>query len=80
METITILKSKMNAILVFAFIMFTSVAAFAQENTGEVVEKVNSTKTTTTTEWYADPMYIIGGAVILIIIIALIARGGKRND
>jgi len=79
METITIIKSKMNALLIFAFTVFMSVFTFAQDTTG-VVTKENKTTTTTTTEWYTDPMYLIGGGILIIIIIALIARSGGRKD
>ncbi|WP_346983720.1 hypothetical protein [Chryseobacterium sp. POE27] len=77
METITLIKSKMNALLTLAFSVLMSVFTFAQDTAGGAVTTEN--KTTTTTEWYADPMYIIGGAILLIIIIALIARSGKRE-
>jgi hypothetical protein len=78
MKTITIIKSKMNALLIFAFTMCMSLFTFAQDTTG-VVTKENKTTTTTTTEWYADPMYLIGGGVLLLIIIVLIARSGKSK-
>lgn len=77
METITAIKSKMSALLAFAFSIFISTFSFAQDTAGGVVTTENST--TTTTEWYANPLYIIGGAVVLIIIIALIARSGRRD-
>lgn len=77
METFTAIKSKMSALLAFAFSVFMSFYSFAQDTAGGVVTTENST--TTTTEWYANPMYIIGGAVVLIIIIALIARSGRRD-
>lgn len=77
METITLIKSKLNALLTLAFSLFMSVFAFAQDAAGEVVTTENTT--TTTTEWYANPVYLIGGAIALIIIIALIARSGRRD-
>ncbi|EJL73717.1 hypothetical protein [Chryseobacterium populi] len=56
--------------------LFTGPVILAQES-GEVV---NSTKTITTTEWYADPIYLIIGAVVLIIIVALLSMRGRRKD
>ncbi|AZA52588.1 MAG: hypothetical protein WCJ72_12280 [Chryseobacterium sp.] len=80
METITILKNKLNGflslILTFAFSCF----AFAQENSAKTAVSTNETKTTTTTEWYAEPTYLIIGAVVLIIIVALLVRGGRKGD
>ncbi len=79
MEAIAILKNKANALLSLTFTVLMSLTVFAQDTAGELVTKENSSKSTTTTEWYADPMYIIAGAVLLIIIIALITRSGRRK-
>lgn len=76
MKTIALLKNELSRLLVVAFMLVTGTEIFAQEP-GEVV---NSTKTTTTTEWYADPTYLIIGAVVLIIIIALLSMRGRRKD
>ncbi len=79
METIATLKNKASALLASTFAVLMSLNTFAQDTAGELVTKENTSKTTTTTEWYADPMYIIAGAVVLIIIIALITRSGRRR-
>ena len=65
------------SILAFLF----SVLAMAQDATKspDLNVDVTTTKTTTTEQWFSNPIYWVFGAVVLIIIIALIARGGKNN-
>ncbi len=63
---------KMSASL-FAFLV--SFLAFAQE---KAVEVTTST-TTTTEEWYTNPLYWVIGAVALIAIIAIISRSGNKD-
>jgi hypothetical protein len=79
MKTITNFKNTLNTLLAFVFTMSISAVTFAQDGAGTVVEKTNETKTTTTTEWYADPVYLIAGAVILLIIVLLLTRTGKKK-
>lgn len=79
METIAILKNKVDKFIVALLMIFIPVILSAQENTEPAVnEKVTSTKTTTTTEWYADPLYLVIGAIVLIIIIALLVGRGRK--
>ena len=63
---------KMSASL-FAFLV--SFLAFAQE---KAVEVTTST-TTTTEEWYTNPLYLVIGAVALIAIIAIVSRSGNKD-
>ena len=63
---------KMSASL-FAFLV--SFLAFAQE---KAVEVTTST-TTTTEEWYTNPLYWVIGAVALIAIIAIVSRSGNKD-
>ena len=64
---------------ILAFFFF--VLAMAQDATKspDLNVDVTTTKTTTTEQWFSNPIYWVFGAVVLIIIIALIARGGKNN-
>ncbi|MBV2225152.1 MAG: hypothetical protein KUL74_09910 [Cloacibacterium sp.] len=62
---------KMSASL-FAFLV--SFLAFAQEKAVEV-----TTSTTTTEEWYTNPLYWVIGAVALIAIIAIVSRSGNKD-
>ena len=63
---------KMSASL-FAFLV--NFLAFAQE---KAVEVTTST-TTTTEEWYTNPLYWVIGAVALIAIIAIVSRSGNKD-
>ncbi len=67
-------------ISIFLMTIFFSVVAFAQEKTPDLKVDVNTTKSTTTTDWYTNPIYWVIGAVVLIIIVALISRGGGKRD
>ncbi|WP_370896639.1 hypothetical protein [Chryseobacterium gossypii] len=79
METIAVLKSKLNMGLTLVFSMLMSLTTFAQDSGTVKVNSVNS-KTTTTTEWYTDPVYLILGGIALLIIIVLLARSGKNKN
>lgn len=77
--TITYLKLRMEKLMLWAVMLFSSVLTFAQD--AEPVDvNVTTTKTTTTTseEWISNPLYWVIGALFLIILIAIIARGNKR--
>lgn len=79
METIALLKNKSMRLLVYIFTLFSGILlAQGDSGTVEVNKSVNSTETTTT-EWYADPVYLGIGAVALLIIIVLLSRSGRRN-
>lgn len=80
METIAIFKNKLNGFLSFILTLAFSSLIFAQENSAKTAVSTNATKTTTTTEWYADPTYLVIGAIVLIIIVALLVRGGRKGD
>ena len=63
---------KMSASL---FALLVSFLAFAQE---KAVEVITST-TTTTEEWYTNPLYWVIGAIALIAIIAIVSRSGNKD-
>ena len=52
----------------------TELLAIAQEKAVEV-----TTSTTTTEEWYTNPLYWVIGAVALIAIIAIVSRSGNKD-
>lgn len=76
-----LITKKAEQFAMFVMTMFLSFLAFAQNSTPDMkVDVTNVTKTTTTTEeWYTNPLYWVIGALLLIILIAVAARGGKRD-
>jgi hypothetical protein len=64
-------------ILMLSF--FFSALTFAQEKAPDLNVDVTTTKTTTTEEWFTNPLYWVIGALLVIILIAVIARGNKRD-
>lgn len=77
-----LLSSKLEKLGVFVLTFFFSVIAFAQNGTGspDLNVDVTTTKTTTTEEWFTNPIYWVIGALLLIILIAVVARGNRRAD
>lgn len=75
------LPRQLDKFAVFMLTIFFSVIAFAQEKTdaSDLNVEVTTTKTTTTEQWFTNPLYWIVGALLLIILVAIIARGGKRD-
>lgn len=68
-----------NYLLVMLMMFLASPLSFAQEDSGPDLDVDITRETTTTTEeWFANPLYWIIGALILIVIIAVIARGNRR--
>ena len=67
---------------IFVLTFFFSALAFAQEatKTPDLNVDVTTTKTTTTEEWFTNPLYWIIGGLFVIILIAIIARGGGKRD
>ena len=80
MQTKNIFLKQTEKISIFLLTIFFSIATFAQSSTPDLKVDINSTKSTTTTDWYTNPLYWIIGAVALIIIVALISRGNGRRD
>ena len=76
-----LLSGKLEKFRLSILAFFFSVLAMAQDATKspDLNVDVTTTKTTTTEQWFTNPIYWVFGAVVLIIIIALIARGGKNN-
>lgn len=78
-----VLNSKLEKLGIMILTFFFSVMAFAQDATKspDLNVDVTTTKTTSTTEeWFTNPLYWVIGALVLIIIIALAARGGGKRD
>ena len=78
-----LLTSKLEKFGILILTFFFSVMAFAQDATKspDLNVDVTTTKTTSTTEeWFTNPLYWVIGALVLIIIIALAARGGGKRD
>lgn len=78
-----LLTSKLEKFGILILTFFFSVMAFAQDATKspDLNVDVTTTKTTSTTEeWFTNPIYWVIGALVLIIIIALAARGGGKRD
>lgn len=78
-----VLTSKLEKLGIMILTFFFSVMAFAQDATKspDLNVDVTTTKTTSTTEeWFTNPLYWVIGALALIIIIALAARGGGKRD
>ena len=80
MQTKNIFMKQTEKISIFFLTVFFTIAAFAQEKAADLKVDVNTTKTTTSTDWYTSPVYWVIGAVVLIIIVALISRGNGRRD
>ena len=80
MQTKNIFLKQTEKISIFLLTIFFSIVTFAQSSTPDLKVDINSTKSTTTTDWYTNPLYWVIGAVVLIIIVALISRGNGRRD
>ena len=76
------LKNSLEKFAIFMLTFFFSVLAFAQEatKTPDLDVNVTTTKTTTTEEWFTNPLYWVIGGLFVIILIAIIARGGGKRD
>jgi len=78
-----VIASKLEKFGIFMLTFFFSVIAFAQDTTKtpDLDVDVTTTKTTSTTEeWFSNPVYWVIGALLLIILIAVVARGNRRAD
>ena len=72
------LTNRLEKFGIFMLTFFFSVVAFAQDKTPDLNVDVTTTKTTTTEEWFTNPLYWVIGGLFVIILIAIIARGNKR--
>ncbi|WHF50817.1 hypothetical protein QGN23_10275 [Chryseobacterium gotjawalense] len=81
MSTVS-LKNQLNKFGILMLTFFFSALAFAQEatKTPNMDVNVTTTKTTTTEQWYTNPIYWVIGGLFVIILIAIIARGNGRRD
>lgn len=73
------LTNRLEKFGIFMLTLFFSVVAFAQDKTPDLNVDVTTTKTTTTEEWFTNPLYWVIGGLFVIILIAIIARGNKRD-
>lgn len=80
MNTVTF-KNSFEKFGVFMLTFFFSALALAQETTKtpDLNVDVTTTKTTTTEQWFTNPLYWVIGGLFVIVLIAIIARGGKRD-
>lgn len=76
----TLLSNKFEKVAMLMIMLFSSIAAFAQDATKTVGVNTSTTTTTTTEEWYTNPLYWIIGAVLLIILVAVVARGNGNKS
>lgn len=76
------LKNGLEKFGIFMLTFFFSTWALAQEatKTPDLNVDVTTTKTTTTEQWFTNPLYWVIGALFVIILIAIIARGGDKRD
>ncbi|MCQ4035937.1 hypothetical protein [Kaistella montana] len=77
-----LLSGKLEKFGLVILTFFFSVMSMAQDatKTPDLNVDVTTTKTTTTEEWFTNPIYWVIGALVLIIIIALVARGGGNKN
>lgn len=74
------LKNSFEKFALAVLTFFFSIVSFAQNTTTPDLDvDVTTTKTTSTEEWFTNPLYWVVGALLLIILIAVIARGNKRD-
>lgn len=76
------LKNGLEKFGILMLTFFFSTLALAQEatKTPDLNVDVTTTKTTTTEQWFTNPLYWVIGALFVIILIAIIARGGGKRD
>lgn len=80
MQTKNFFLKQTEKLSIFLMVAFFNVVAFAQDSAPDLKVDVNTTSTTTTEEWYANPLYWVIGALVLIVLVAIIARGGGKRD
>lgn len=75
------LKNSFEKFGIFMLTVFFSALTFAQDatETPDLNVDVTTTKTTTTEEWFTNPLYWVIGGLFVIVLIAIIARGGKKD-
>ena len=76
------LKNGLEKFGILMLTFFFSTLALAQEatKTPDLNVDVTTTKTTTTEQWYSNPIYWIIGGLFVIVLIAIIARGNGKRD
>lgn len=76
-----LLTNKIEKFGIFILTFLFSVMAFAQDAPKSLDVDVTTTKSTTTSEeWFSNPVYWVIGALLLIILIAVVARGNGKRD
>ncbi len=74
-----VVKHQLERFGILALTFLFSVMAFAQDAAPGLDVDVTTTKTTTTEEWFTNPLYWVVGALLLIILIAVVARGNRGD-
>lgn len=77
-----LLAGKLEKFGILILTFFFSVMTFAQDATKspDLNVDVTTTKSTTTTEqWFTNPIFWVIGALVLIVIIAIVARGNNTS-
>lgn len=81
METRNFLSKGIEKLGVLILTLFFGALAFAQENAPSDLDvDVDMTKTTSTEEWFTNPIVWIIAALLFIVLIAVVARGNGRRD
>ncbi len=79
MEVIRTTIGKLLTALVLPVMLFLGALVYAQDNSPDLKVDVDMTKSSTTEQWYTNPLYWVIGALLLIILVAVVARGSKRD-
>ncbi|MCU7614638.1 hypothetical protein N0B16_09340 [Chryseobacterium sp. GMJ5] len=76
-----LIASKFENLGIFLLTFFFSIVALAQTDAPDTKVKVTNTETTTSTEeWFTNPIYWVIGALLFILLIAVIVRSNGKKD
>jgi len=75
-----VILGKLKSLEVFIFTLLFGVLTFAQDSAPDATVKVETTKTTTSSEeWISNPVYWVVGAILFTILVAVIMRSGRKD-
>jgi len=78
---IRLITKKLKNLGIFMLTFFFSIMAMAETDSPDTEVKITNTETTTSTEeWFANPIYWVIGALLFILLIAVIVRSGGKKD
>lgn len=81
MQTTNFLLKKTEKFSLILMALFFSVITFAQDKAADLTVDVKTTETSSSsTEWFSNPLYWVIGGLILVVLIAVVARGGGKRD